>query len=305
VGILGKISRSFKNPKKAAERTFTRIDEAAGRKVYGNTVGLRNNLSGSRKIDSNLDPELKITNPTLYNLKTHQYSLHNNEYNDSLMASLKEKYDSLIEDDKFSFPTAGYEEKIYCRHISDAAINFPELSKLLTNDVKEIVRGYFDSDFSVKHIACWRNYHVPEELRKQEMFSNFWHFDRREISELKFFVYFSDVSESDGPFHVQSRDRTKELMKMGFKNRQDYGISLQILEDPEHVRKVTGKIGTTYFGNANVCLHRAGDPAKDHARDMVQFVFVPSKNPLSDNWLEDVTPLSTREYSPNQKEFSN
>lgn len=298
MGVLGKITRSIKDPKKAVNRTVSKIDEAAGRKFYGNTVGFKNNLSGSMKIDTSIDPDLKISNPTLFNLKTNHFSIFENSIEPSLLNSLKQKYDRLIEDENYSFPTAGFEKSIYCRHIKNAAINFPELSKLLTNDVEEIVRGYFNSDFSVKHIACWRNYSVPEKLKNQEMFSNFWHFDRREISELKFFVYFSDVSELDGPFHVQSRDRTKELMKLGFKNRQDYGISSQVLEDPAHVKKITGSLGTTYFGNANVCLHRAGDPVQNHVRDMVQFVFVPSKKPLSENWLDDVTPLSTREYIP-------
>lgn len=298
MGVLGKISRSIKNPKKAATRTFTKIDETAGRKIYGNTVGFKNNLSGSMKIDSSIDDDLKIRNPTLYDLKINHYALFNNNYDESLISSLKTKYDDLIENEKFSFPTAGYNDKIYCRHIKNPAINFPEVSQLLSDDVKEMVQGYFNSDFTIKHIACWRNYYVPDELKKFEMFSNFWHFDHREISELKYFVYMSNVSDDDGPFHVQSIKRTKELMKMGFKNRQDYGISQQILEDPEYVKKITGKIGTSYFGNANVCLHRAGDPSEGHQRDLIQFVFVPSKKPLSQTWLKDVVPLSTREYVP-------
>lgn len=299
MGILGKISRSIKDPKKAASRTFTRVDEAAGRKIYGNTVGFKNNLSGSMKIDTNVDPKLKTKNPNLYNLKTDHYALFNNTYDASVVDSLKKKYDSLIEDEQLSFPTAGFEGKIYCKHIRDPAKNFPELSQLLTDDVQDMVKGYFNSNFTVKHIVCWRNYHVPEDIRKDhEMFSNFWHFDRREISELKYFVYMSDVSESDGPFHVQSINRTKELMKKGFKNRADYGIPLEILEDPQYVQKVVGKIGTSYFGNANVCLHRAGDPFEGHLRDVIQFVFVPSKTPLETNWLENVVSLETREYNP-------
>lgn len=289
MGFLKKISRSLKNPKHAASIVFNKVDESAGKKIFGSTTGIIRNVSGRNSLNTEIDLELKEKNPELYHLKKHGFTKYKNSYEKSMINEISKKFDKLIEDDKTSFPIAGFEGKIYSRAIKQPEKCFPEIAKLIPKDVTDFIKGYYNTNFKIKYIYCGRNYNVPEDIReKHEMFSNFWHMDREKSSELKFFVYLSDVTEKDGPFRLQSKIHSKELVKQGWGNRDHYDIPLEILEDPKHVHKMTGPKGTTIFGNVTTCIHRAGIPEEGHHRDMVQIFFVPSDKPFSNDWLNDV-----------------
>jgi len=279
---------------------MTRMDMWLGKKILKSQVGLYNNISSMGKIVQNAEPELSKENPQLYNLIKNGFTPFKNSYDKSLILKLKEKCDSTMADDNFSYPYAGHKGKVYKREIISAEKDFPELGALLTDDVIKLAEGYYTNKcFTVKHVALGQNHFVPEEIRKNhEMFSNFWHFDRNETSELKYFVYLSDVTEKDGPFHIQSKSRTKELLKKGFNNRQDYNLSSDVIEDPKHVNKMTGPAGTSFFGHAAVCLHRAGDPFEGHVRNLVQFEFGPAKEKLPKDWIKNVIPHEMHRYDP-------
>lgn len=272
---------------------FNRVNVSLGKKIFGNSRGITYSISGLNNLDKSIDDDLEKNNPELFSLKKNGYTKFKNSYDKSLIFNLQKKFESLINDNAYSFPLSGYENTIYSRAILDPEKNFPELASLITNDVKSIAQGYFKSHFKIKHIQCSKNYHVPENITKEhEMFANFWHCDARRSDELKYFVYMSDVTEEDGPFHIQSIKRTKELIKLGFGNRDHYDLPLNTLEDPSHVIKITGHTGTSFFGNVTVCLHRAGDPAEGHTRNIVQFFFGPSDHQMTDNWLNEVEPYN-------------
>lgn len=282
---------------------FNKIDISIGRKLYGNTTGFIHNIQGQKKVLSEVDETVEKTEPQLYSLIKNGFTKFPIQYDESLIKSLQNKFQSLIENNTFSFATSGHEEKDFARIIRDPNKNFPEISELITKDVLAFLSKYYKSSFTISNIHCGRNYYVPLEIRKKfETFSNFWHNDKDPISQIKYFVYLTDVTEKDGPFHVQTKDRTAELIKMGFGNRFDYKLSQDILEDPKHVTKMTGPAGTSFFGSAPLCLHRAGDPEKDHFRDLIQFVFDSSEKPIEENWIEkcpgtpsDIVP---RKYVP-------
>lgn len=289
MGFLKKMSNSIKNPKKAASVVFNKVDEGVGKRIFGNTTGVVRSISGRSTLNTRMNLELKENNPELYHLKKHGFTKFKNSYEKSIINELSERFNKLIENDKTSIPIGGYKGKINSKAILEPEKCFPEIAKLITKEIKEIVSGYYNTNYKIKYIFCGRNYSVPVEIQKdKEMFSNFWHMDRNNSSELKFFVYLSDVTEKDGPFHIQSKIRTKELIKMGFGNRTHYELPLDILEDPLYVNKMTGPKGTTIFGNVTTCLHRAGIPEDGHYRDMVQIFFVPSDKPFSDDWITDV-----------------
>jgi len=300
MGLFKKLRTSIKNPKKAASIVFNKVDEGAGKKLFGNTTGVVRSISGRNTLNTIMDSELAKNNPELFHLKKHGFTKYTNSYEKLMINELSVKFDKLIEDDKTSFPIAGYKGKINSRAIKNPEKCFPELTKLLTNDIREFISGYYRTNYKIKYIYCGRNYSVPEAIQKEhEMFSNFWHMDRNNSSELKFFVYLSDVTEKDGPFRLQSKIRTKELIKMGYGNRDHYDIPLDVLEDPSYVNKIIGPKGTTMFGNVTTCLHRAGIPENGHIRDMVQIFLVPSDKPFSDDWINDVeTHTDLKIYDP-------
>ena len=266
---------------------FNKIDIAISKKLYGNTTGLLRNIQGRKKVLFRVDETLKNTEPELYSCVKNGFVKIPSQYDESMIRNLQNKMQSLIEDDTFSFAHSGYKEQDFGRIIRDPNKIFPEVSKLITKDVLAFVSKYYTSHFTISDIKCVRNYHVPLEIRKKfEAFSNFWHNDRDPVSQIKYFVYLTDVTEKDGPFHVQTKDRTKELIEMGFGNRFDYKLPQDILEDPKHVTKMLGPAGTSFFGNATLCLHRAGDPEEGHFRDLIQFIFDSSDEPIKENWIE-------------------
>lgn len=264
---------------------YYRMDYKASKKIFGNTAGARNNLSGKFKRNTVKVEELEDSRIKVF-LKNQFVGLEL-PYDPNLIEVIRKKYEALIENEKTSYVTSEYEGKVYCRHITDPQLKIEELGKLITPEIKKIIEEYYGKNFEVRRIDLWRNYYVPEEvMKKKETFSNYWHCDARSTEFLKLFVYPNDVTDKDGPFHIITQDRTRELMKKGFGTREDYNLSLDEIEDSNHIAKMTGNSGTAFMANTEFCLHRAGKLSQGHKRDVIQFVFVPTEKPLPTNWFE-------------------
>ena len=63
MGLGGKISRSIKNPKKVIQRNYNRVDDLAGKKLFGNTVGFKRNLVGTKELSKGKKSNLQNDNP--------------------------------------------------------------------------------------------------------------------------------------------------------------------------------------------------------------------------------------------------
>ena len=274
-------------PKKI-KRVYHRIDDSASKKIFGNTAGAKNNITGTI---SGMKPGNKVENDLAEELKKKQNLVLEKPYEDSLIKKILSKYSGMIEKEEFTYGTGEYNGKAYSIHIANPHRNIPEVGHLIEGDIVKIIEGYYGGSFKVTRIDLWRNLHTPKEIEStKETFSNYWHCDARDVKYLKLFVLLSDVTENDGPFHIIFQDRTKQLMKMGFGTREDYNISQNELEDPKYTEKIEGKIGTAYFANTQLCLHKAGMPSKNHSRDVVQFVIEPHDKPLEKNWIENFSP---------------
>jgi len=265
--------------------------------LFGNTAGLMNNINGYLNV-SKAKPDQKITNnKSTHKLKTKQYLIVGYPYQESTIRNVITKYNQLIEDDEFSYPTAEYEDKIYSRHINQPQKYIPEIGKLLPDNIANIIKGYYNASFEVKFVFMWRNYHIPNDLVKQkEFFSNYWHCDQRNTDLLKLFIPLCEITDDTGPSYVMSQQRTNEIIKSGFGSRTEYGITTDELEDPKHIVKVKGKPGLAYFANPQLCLHRASNPTKGNFRDMLCFVFAPSSKPFDQNWLSNYIQDSKSRY---------
>lgn len=284
-------------PIKYIIRAYRKMDEAAGKKFFGNPSGLKKNMVGSIRRSGSVEPKLKTTNPVLYELKTKQFVNLNQPYHHSLIDHITSKYNQMIEDDKYSFVSNEVDGRVYMRHIYQAPKNFPELADLLTNKITNIVKNYYSNGyFSVLHLDCRRHYHVlPEVDPKLELFGLLWHCDTRPTDQLKLFIYLSDVTDKDGPFHAQTLQRTRDLMKMGFGLPWDYKLPIEVMEDPKYIVKVSGPRGTAFFANSNFLLHKAANPYPSHHRDVISISFEASKSPLSEDWLDHVKPIGAEE----------
>ena len=290
MGISDKLKRAIKDPKKVIARTTDRLDASTGKKIFGNTIGIKQNIVGLVNRDfGKSDPNLKDSNPLAYQLRKDHFIMLGQPYDDNLIKKIKTKYERLMNDKEFSKDVSVHDGKVYKKKLITPEKDFPELVELLNEEIFSIVKGYLNSNFSIKNIDCWQNRFVPPEIgNKKEMFSNYWHCDRRNTDEIKLFVFMSDITEDDGPIHVVSKERTRELIDMGFGTRENYNLSTEILEDPKYVSLAIGPIGTAFLANPTVCFHRAGEPSPGHQRNMIDFCFTSSKDPLPENWIDYV-----------------
>jgi hypothetical protein len=288
MGIKSKIGRLVKDPKKTIRHTYYRIDYSAGKSLFGNTAGLQNNVSGVLKNIGKDAPSSELA----LELKTKGFVSLGKIYDDSFINSIKSKYDKMIEDDKYSFARIGHEGHVFTRQLRNDPCPIQEFSQLFSDKIKGIMTEYFGGNFQIKRLIASRNYHIPPEIQaKREFYADHWHCDARDVdSYWKVFVLLSDVTDDDGPLHLHPRERTKELIKMGFGTRDDYKLSDDILYDPQYLVKHTGPVGTVVIGNPAICLHRAGVPSSGRTRDMVYLIMSRSKEPFNEDWLNHQDP---------------
>ena len=281
--------KALKDPKKAVEIARIRSDFTVGKIIYKNTAGLQNNLQGSiTKFKTRKDTRSKTNNDLktlISNLKTNGYVSLEYPFDDSLIEKIHQEYIDAINDDKFSFVRTEYDGKTYSRMIKTAWNTIPSSQKLVSEYVQNIFSEYFKGHFQVLDITAWRNEHVPKEItEKKELYASHWHCDGKNTAIMTLFLNLKEVTESDGPFMIQSRPRTKELVEKGFGNRHDYGLPQKEVEDQNHVVKHVGEMGSAMIVSTEECLHRASHPENGHFRDILQIRFIPSNDPLKDDW---------------------
>ena len=279
-------TRKNATSKKSLNGAYRKIGNIMGKKFFGNTVGMTNNVNGIRGVRKTRKDEFKNIKS---DFEEKGYVGLGRPYDESLIKGIKEKFQKLIEDDEHSVVSNEFEGKVYMRNLKSPETDIPEIENLLTEDIIKKLQEYYHGYFRVNRIQTWRNYGVSEEVdSRKELLSNRWHCDHRITYYTKLFVNLSDVTQEDGPFHVMSRKRTKELMDKGFKSRWDYNLDVNEMEDEKYVFRGIGEIGTAYIANPQLCLHRAGTPKENRYRDMLQFRFEPSDKPISKNWMKDV-----------------
>lgn len=285
----GYIKKAIKNPKNAIYVVRTNLDAIVGRALFKNTAGLMNNIEG-KKTESKIKKRpinTQYLDPAVTHFQDSGYANLGTPFNDLLIKQIADKYNKMIEDDKFSIIRSQYEGKIYSRTINQAHGLFPELKDLITPNLLQMIEQYYKSHFQIVDVTMWRTYHVSAEvLSEKEIFGSYWHCDGDNTTIITIFINLTDVTEKDGPLHLVSYERTKELIKMGYKTRQNYNIPVETLEDQKYVLKHVGPKGSAMWVNTQHCLHRAGIPEEGHYRDMLQFRFIPYEEPLSSNWLE-------------------
>jgi len=239
----------------------------------------------SRKMMMKYSTKEQSKNPKVFELKKNGYVNLGIPFDNKILQKVLEKYNRMIEDDEFSFVRSEYKGKVYSRMINRAHKQIPELKNMITEEIKDLFREYFGGNFQIVYTAMWRNYHVPPEVQaEKEIFSSGWHCDGVNTEEITLFINLSDVKEKNGPLHLQSIKRSKELVKLGFKTRQDPGLPLNVLDDPKYVVKHMGPPGTTILANSSKCMHKAGFPEAGVLRDIMQFRIDPSIESLRDDW---------------------
>ena len=187
------------NFKKYARHVYHRFDYSVGKSLYGNTTGLKNNVSGSLQ---KMGRSYKT--PEAERLTKDGFLQLGKIYDEKLILEIKKKYDSMIEDDNYSFARISHKGNVYNRQLINDPCPIPEFSQLLNSKIKNIMSDYFNGNFQIKRIQVSRNYHIPKELlEEREFYSDHWHCDNRDTDSFwKIFILLSDVTDQDGLLHL-------------------------------------------------------------------------------------------------------
>ena len=227
-------------------------------------------------------------------LRRDGYVLLPSAYPRVLVETIRRKVETVMDDPSTSYPIApgGASTRVLglLTHVPDAAA-------LLSAEVRAILEGYYGTFFRVWSVTCWRNRHVAGYDGREEIYSNFWHCDVAPVSLMKLFVNVTDVTaETGGALRLHSRGSTQEIMRSGYVSRWLVrGRAARLLDDPSRVIPVTGPGGSAVLCNTELCLHRASVPEPGAYRDIIEFKFEPSAEPLADDWWTVVAPDVTEQ----------
>jgi len=284
------IKKAIKNPKNALYVARVNIDQITGRKLFKNDAGLKHNILGKiSQLKTKKTIDVKTENTKISELDEKGYASLGIPFKTSDVENIISKYKQMIEDDEHSVIRTEYKNKVYSRMISQVYKKIPQIANLLTDEIKDGLKQHYKGNFQVHHVLAWRNYHVPPEIiEEKKLFASNWHCDGRDTSRVTLFINLSDVTEEHGPLHVQSKQRTKELIKMGFRGRHNYNLPEKVMEDPNYVVKNIGPPGTSVLCNPQLCFHRAGIPGPNKIRDIMEIRFKPSNRPLDKDWIDKI-----------------
>ena len=172
------------------------------------------------------------------------------------------------------------------RDIKDCQKSLPTVEKILNDSsfqslIQEVI-GCKHYELSQPNIAAWRNYHVPQNISNEfEVITNRFHFDNQLVDRFKIFIYLSDVTIDDGPFQHFPKSYSRALLLRGFQESKRKlsitgGLSPSVLNSPKLIKHV-GKSGHVLVCATSFCLHRAGEPALGHWRDLLQVSIRPKQ----------------------------
>ena len=305
------ISKGIKNPKNAAHVAYARLNFTTGKMFFKNAAGFKANMEGRKTRNMLKRTHTKIIskeqqNPNISKFREVGFVNLEQPFDKKLFSQVKDKYEKMIEDDRYSFVRSEYNGKVYSRMLNRTFKIIPEIKELLTKDILDMIEEHYQGNFQILHVMLWRNYHVPSEVQKEsEIFSSSWHNDGQDTADSTIFVNVSNVTEEDGPLHLQSIERTEHLIKNGFRTRRETGLPKDVLEDPNHVMKHVGPPGSTIWANSSLCFHRAGIPGPNRFRDLLQFRIHPTEEPLRDDWPKHCMDSLAEEKNEGEANVSN
>lgn len=168
-------------------------------------------------------------------------------------------------------------------YINKPLEKIPELADLVTPEIDHIVRAYYASDYRIKSVRAWRNYHVPHtDSQKDVGLSNAFHNDGLPRTDLRLFVLLCDgVTRDTGAtrFHDKPKSRKLALDPGFFSRRWQTARVKRRLLDSNSIKFFEGNIGDSCLINTQECIHASSIPSPGTFRDIVAFEIIPTNRP--------------------------
>ena len=255
------------------------------RSIFGNNAGFINNLHGRSLRNNNL----KNDGP-----QEKAFKLNQNGFVNVSLASQETTIETLASDidEIFSNPKQHLDKIVNAggKNFEDNHVVlknplkiFPDIGKLFTEEILDLLNGYYRNGAKIKHVRVWRNYGADVDSESANLFSNQWHNDQFDTSRIKLFVYLSPVvDEKTGATQMMNKSNSQKIMRSFGYFRRSWVLphTKKLMENKSFKEILKGKRGDAFFLNATELLHRAGVPNLGHHRDIIQIEFEGANNPL-------------------------
>ncbi|WP_158643526.1 phytanoyl-CoA dioxygenase family protein [Ketobacter alkanivorans] len=135
-------------------------------------------------------------------------------------------------------------------------IDHPLLKFALDENILSIATEYFQAVPLLVNLGVWRSSFSPEQASGSQLF----HCDNLDTTQLKVFIYATDVSINDGPLTLIDATKSSALRKkLNYKwTTKRYRVSDQEVEDTigsSCIKTLTAPKGTMVFGDTSRCFH--------------------------------------------------
>ena len=135
-------------------------------------------------------------------------------------------------------------------------IDHPLLKFALDENILSIVSEYFQAIPLLVNLGVWRSSFSPEKASGSQLF----HCDNLDTTQLKVFIYATDVSINDGPLTVIDATNSSLLRKkLKYKwTTKRYRVTDQEVEDAiggSCIKTLTAPKGAIVFGDTSRCFH--------------------------------------------------
>ena len=212
-------------------------------------------------------------------------------YDPKIIQKIDARWDELSKNDEL-INVAGNYKFLEAEQVLDY---FPEIIDLVKKpELHELMHNYYNCPFLFCGITIGSTFHISdEEIKRKGAYSMVWHFDVHPSDFIHLVIPLKDVTEKDGPTFWSPKDRTRELLKKGYYRRQNYSLSIEELEHPQHMKKLTASAGDAIIFSPCSCLHRASVPSENHGRDMI---FISLRAGLEPHYVQSLSPFQKLGY---------
>lgn len=183
-------------------------------------------------------------------------------------------------------------------------LDSPVMRFALRPDILSTVTNYLGVVPILSHVDVW---YSRMEVGADDEGSQLYHLDWADQSQVKIFIYSTDVTKESGPLTIVSAKdsaRVQESLHYRFKNRVSDEQMFQVIDKAQEI-PIMGPTGTTAFVDTSRCFHygsRVTSSAESRILTLIQFL-TPTAFALPVDFSEAASykHLATAEMSPLQR----
>jgi hypothetical protein len=157
---------------------------------------------------------------------------------------------------------------------------------LALRQVAPLIENYYQSHFQPYWISIQQNF--PGEIGADSSYG--WHIDDCPKGLMKVFIYFNDVTESNGAFRAFPYKHTRSMQRSGFKSWTPEArvasqslVSKYLKKHPDSLKVMEGNAGTVLIFDNNL-IHKGTAPLQGF-RHLAQIEIYPSLSNFSETQI--------------------